>query len=69
MYFCCRQKTSKITVNALEAIGNTPMIKLNKIPKNEGLKCDVCEYIFILPFWLFVEINFANNCEIFNLML
>lgn len=34
----------KILPNALAAIGNTPMIKLNKIPKEEGLKCDVCKY-------------------------
>eukprot|EP00732_Lithocolla_globosa_P001551 Lithocolla_globosa_v1_NODE_793_length_3272_cov_24.216661.p1 type:complete len:514 gc:universal NODE_793_length_3272_cov_24.216661:1485-3026(+) len=31
----------------LEAIGNTPMVRLNKIPRAEGLKCDVlakCEF-------------------------
>lgn len=29
----------------LHVIGNTPLIKLNKIPQAEGLKCDVCEYM------------------------
>ncbi|VEN40179.1 unnamed protein product [Callosobruchus maculatus] len=41
------KKYTKILPNALEAIGNTPMIKLNKIPQSEGLKCDVfvkCEF-------------------------
>lgn len=27
--------------NILHAIGATPLIKLNKIPKEAGLKCDV----------------------------
>ncbi|CAH1110573.1 unnamed protein product [Psylliodes chrysocephalus] len=41
------RRTSKTLPNALAAIGNTPLIKLNKIPQAEGLKCDVyvkCEY-------------------------
>ncbi|KAG5886814.1 hypothetical protein JTB14_031456 [Gonioctena quinquepunctata] len=42
------RRTSKILPNALAAVGNTPMIKLNKIPQAEGLKCDVyvkCEFL------------------------
>nr|XP_023017435.1 cystathionine beta-synthase-like [Leptinotarsa decemlineata] len=42
------KRTSKILPNALAAIGNTPMIKLNKIPQAEGLKCEVyvkCEFL------------------------
>ncbi|XP_056639619.1 cystathionine beta-synthase [Diorhabda sublineata] len=41
------RRTSKILPNALAAIGNTPMIKLNRIPQAEGLKCDLyvkCEF-------------------------
>ncbi|CAG9859751.1 unnamed protein product [Phyllotreta striolata] len=41
------RRNSKILPNAIAAIGNTPMIKLNKIPEEEGLKCDVyvkCEF-------------------------
>uniref|UniRef100_A0A0N5ALH1 cystathionine beta-synthase n=1 Tax=Syphacia muris TaxID=451379 RepID=A0A0N5ALH1_9BILA len=33
---------------ALEAVGNTPLVKLNRIPKSYGLKCQVyvkCEYL------------------------
>ena len=26
----------------LEHIGNTPMVRLNKIPQAEGLECEVC---------------------------
>lgn len=32
----------------LKVIGNTPLIKLNKIPKEAGIKCDVyakCEFL------------------------
>ncbi|XP_057672276.1 cystathionine beta-synthase-like [Diorhabda carinulata] len=38
----------KILPNALAAIGNTPMIRLNRIPRQEGLECDVyvkCDYL------------------------
>ena len=37
----------KIYNSALEMIGNTPMVRLNAIPKNEGLKCEIlakCEF-------------------------
>lgn len=37
----------KILPNILEAIGHTPMVRLNRIPKAEGIKCEVlakCEY-------------------------
>ncbi|CAG9826825.1 unnamed protein product [Diabrotica balteata] len=37
----------KILPNALHAIGNTPLIKLNRIPQQEGLECDIyvkCEF-------------------------
>lgn len=41
------KRTTKILPNVLAAIGNTPLIKLNKIPKAAGLKCNVyakCEF-------------------------
>ena len=28
----------------LENIGDTPLVKLNKIPESEGLKCEICKY-------------------------
>ncbi|KAK5648610.1 hypothetical protein RI129_003502 [Pyrocoelia pectoralis] len=37
----------KINPNILHAIGNTPIIKLNRIPQSLGIKCDIlakCEY-------------------------
>lgn len=33
----------KILPNVLEAIGETPMIRLNKIPKLHGIKCEMCK--------------------------
>ncbi|CAD8153187.1 unnamed protein product [Paramecium pentaurelia] len=38
----------KIYNDALDAVGHTPMIRLNKIPKEYGLKCEVlvkCEFL------------------------
>jgi cystathionine beta-synthase len=37
----------KICDSVLDMIGRTPLIRLNKIPKDEGLKCEIlakCEY-------------------------
>jgi cystathionine beta-synthase len=37
----------KILNNILEAVGNTPLVKLNKIPQSFGVKCQIlakCEY-------------------------
>lgn len=38
----------KICNSIFEAIGNTPLVRLNKIPKEEGLKCEIlvkCEHM------------------------
>jgi len=38
----------KILPDILHAIGNTPLVKLNNIPKAEGIKCDIyvkCEFL------------------------
>jgi cystathionine beta-synthase len=40
-------KRNKILNNVLEAIGYTPLIRLNKIPQSYGVKCEIlvkCEY-------------------------
>ena len=28
--------------NILEMVGNTPMVRLDKIARSEGLECDLC---------------------------
>lgn len=35
--------TPKIMATILENIGNTPMVRLNNIPKKEGIKCEMCK--------------------------
>ncbi|KAM9342275.1 cystathionine beta-synthase b [Pholidichthys leucotaenia] len=43
-----RLETPKILPNILGKIGNTPLVRLNKIPKEFGLKCDIlakCEFL------------------------
>ena len=41
------KKPKKIYSNILEAIGNTPLVKINKITKEEGIECEIlakCDY-------------------------
>lgn len=41
------RRTTKISPNILETIGNTPLVKLNRVPKTAGIKADVyvkCEF-------------------------
>lgn len=46
IYFCSAfsQHRPKVLPNILHAIGHTPLVKLNRIPKEEGIECDICEY-------------------------
>lgn len=30
--------------NVLQVIGHTPLVRMNAIPKEEGVKCEVCKY-------------------------
>uniref|UniRef100_A0A915LHA2 Cysteine synthase n=1 Tax=Meloidogyne javanica TaxID=6303 RepID=A0A915LHA2_MELJA len=32
----------KILNSMLEAIGNTPLVKLNRIPEEYGIECNIC---------------------------
>lgn len=40
-------RNQKTHPHILNAIGNTPLVKLSKIPKEEGIKCDMCKFIWI----------------------
>lgn len=31
--------------NILHAIGNSPLVKLNKIPQSMGIKCNMCKFL------------------------
>jgi len=37
------QERSKILNTVLEAIGDTPLVRLNKIPQSLGVECEVCK--------------------------
>lgn len=41
---CFRVKSPKILPDILKKIGDTPMVRINKIGKKFGLKCELCEY-------------------------
>ena len=36
-------KTTKIMSTVLEGIGETPLVKINRIGKSFGLKCEICK--------------------------
>ena len=42
------RERQKIYANITEVIGNTPLVRLNNIPKKDGIKCEIlvkCEYL------------------------
>lgn len=34
----------QVLPNILHAIGNTPLVRLNKIPQSEGIECEMCKF-------------------------
>ena len=40
-FIFCRQPRKKIMSTILDNIGNTPLVRLNSIPKSYGLKCEI----------------------------
>ena len=43
-----RREDKKIKDSILDAVGNTPLVRINNITKAEGIKCEVlvkCEYL------------------------
>lgn len=52
-FFYSEHNDKNVYPDILKVIGNTPLIKLNQIPKEAGLKCDVyakVELKFFLSF-------------------
>lgn len=49
--FSSSPEKPKILPDALYAIGNTPLIRLNNIPKEYGIKCEMCKWIFVNYAW------------------
>jgi len=41
---CARPEPPNILPNILNKVGNTPLVRINKIGKYFGLKCELCEY-------------------------
>ena len=39
------QTPMKIMPNILHHVGNTPLVRLNRIGKEEGIKCDLRKYL------------------------
>ena len=46
----CRDRHERDSVlpDVLRMIGNTPLIRLDKIARSEGLKCNLCESLYPL---------------------
>ena len=67
--FCCRKENIDIMPNVLYNIGNTPMVRINKISKSAGLQCELCEYFSPLNLsFLPPHISHFSvaKCEFFN---
>lgn len=65
------RKSTSILPTAVEAVGDTPMIRLDKIAKAEGLECELCKCIFNIVHALLMGIcglNLKNNSH-WNLFL
>lgn len=41
---------AQIIDSALGAVGNTPLVRLERIAKQEGLQCNLCEYMRLVVF-------------------
>ena len=64
----------------LENIGWTPLVRINKITQEEGIKCEVCKCFFLRKYYIQILIIFVNDtfllkrhsfnlvakCEFFN---
>jgi len=44
---CTRQARPKVLSNVLEAIGRTPLVRVNNITKSLGIQCEICKSIVI----------------------
>ncbi|KAF6770112.1 hypothetical protein AHF37_11792 [Paragonimus kellicotti] len=38
---------TRVGSDLLDLIGNTPLVRLNSIPKSEGLECEICKSVFV----------------------
>ena len=47
LHCCFRTKPPGILPNILRRIGDTPLVRINKISKEFGLKCELCKYCCI----------------------
>lgn len=43
-------RTPQIIDDALGAVGNTPLVRLDRIAKEEGLQCNLREYMRLILF-------------------
>ena len=64
--FCFRKDNIDIMPNVLYNIGNTPMVRINKISKSAGLKCELCEYHDSPPSLPHISNISVAKCEFFN---
>ena len=55
-------KPMKIMPNILHHVGNTPMVRLNRIGKDEGIKCDLCKNI-IVSLIVSIVSKFSSYCQ------
>lgn len=55
-----------IRESVLECIGATPIVRLNRIPKDEGISCEICTLLIISKVILNDLLLLVVKCEYFN---
>lgn len=60
LVFLCSGNEKRVYSNILQTIGSTPLVKLNKIPKEAGLKCDIC-MLWWNWVWFLTKYDFILN--------
>ena len=66
--FISRKEQIQVMPNVLYNIGNTPMVRINKISKSAGLKCELSEYKYCHSFahYQLIFSHSVAKCEFFN---
>lgn len=54
----------KILPNVLHVVGNTPLIRLNNIPKSLGIRCEVCGLpVYYVHYFGLLHVMFTYNSQ------
>lgn len=52
--------------SALDAVGHTPLIRLDRIAAEEGVKCNLCKWISLSLHYCYLMFISVGKCEFFS---